>query len=52
MNVKEKEEKKRRDEEAAKSEIKGKIYVKTVWQGNGPAMPPIKSENLFKKQKA
>jgi hypothetical protein len=23
-----------------------------VWQGNGPKMPPIKSENLFKKQKA
>lgn len=26
--------------------------MKAVWQGNGPKMPPVKSENLFKKSKA
>jgi len=26
--------------------------VKAEWKGNGPKMPPIKSENLFKKPKA
>lgn len=42
---------KRKDEEAVKSDVKGKIFVKAVWQGNGPKMPPIKSENLFKNMK-
>lgn len=42
---------KRKEEEAEKSDIRGKVYVKAVWQGNGPKMPPIKSENLFKSSK-
>jgi hypothetical protein len=25
------------------------MYIKAEWKGSGPAMPPIKSENLFNK---
>ena len=32
-------------------DVKGEIYVKAEWKGNGPKMPPLKSENLFKKAK-
>lgn len=52
LTDKEKEDRKKHEDLAAKTDVKGKIYVKTVWQGSGPHMPPIKSENLFKKQKA
>ena len=31
--------------------MNGEIYVKAEWKGNGPKMPPMKSENLFKKAK-
>jgi hypothetical protein len=41
----------RKKEESEKSDIKGVIYVKAVWHGNGPKMPPIKSENLFSNRK-
>ncbi len=34
-----------------KDDIKGQLYVKAEWKGNGPFMPPIKSENQFKKPK-
>ena len=28
------------------------MFVKAEWKGNGPHMPPIKHENLFRKPKA
>ena len=31
--------------------MNGELYVKVEWKGNGPKMPPVKSENLFKKPK-
>ena len=46
-----KEEKEKNDFMANKEEIhdyKGQIFVKAEWKGNGPKLPPIKSENLFK----
>ena len=44
--TKEDEEKKKKD-----SDIKGYIYIKAEWKGNGPKLPPIKSENLLRKHK-
>ena len=32
-------------------DVNGDIFVKCEWKGNGPHMPPIKHENLFKKPK-
>lgn len=29
-------------------DIKGVIYVKSEWKGDGPDMPPMKSENVFR----
>ena len=43
---------KKRVEDAVNTDVKGKIFVKAVWQGNGPKMPPVKSENLFKNSKS
>jgi hypothetical protein len=37
---------------AEKVDIEGEIFVKAEWKNNGPVMPPIKSENLFKKPKS
>lgn len=31
------------------TDIKGEIFIKIEWKGDGPKMPPIRSENLFKK---
>lgn len=31
------------------NDILGEIFIKAEWKGNGPKMPPIRSENLFKK---
>ena len=45
-------QKEEQDEKTARDiDQKGEIYVKAEWKGNGPKMPPIKSENLFKKPK-
>lgn len=41
------EKKKAKEQE----DIKGELYVKVEWKGYGPKMPPVKSENLFKKPK-
>lgn len=43
---------KKKHDDAVKHDINGRVYVKAVWQGHGPKMPPIKSENLFKVSKA
>ena len=32
-------------------DITGEMFIKAEWKNNGPTMPPIKSENLFKKPK-
>ena len=42
-----KEEKKLREKD-----IKGKLYFKAEWKGNGPKMPPSSAENLFTKEKS
>ena len=50
--------KKKQDEEEAKEkqlqegDITGEMFIKAEWKNNGPVMPPIKSENLFKKPKS
>ena len=36
-------------EKRRKTDIAGEMFVKAEWKGNGPMMPPIKSENLFAK---
>ena len=36
-------------EKQDETDIKGEIFVKAQWIGNGPKMPPIRSENLFKR---
>lgn len=49
----EEEKKKTEDKEKLQreSDIKGDIFVKCEWNGGGPKMPPIRSENLFKRAK-
>ena len=32
-------------------DINGLIYLKVEWKGEGPEMPPMRSENLFKSNK-
>ena len=32
-----------------KVDVNGEIFIKAEWKGSGPKMPPIRSENLFKK---
>jgi hypothetical protein len=27
------------------------MYLKVEWKGEGPEMPPMKTENIFKKEK-
>lgn len=39
------------EERLQRDDITGQVYVKAEWKGNGPIMPPVKSENLFKKPK-
>lgn len=41
---------KKEEEEEAKArerDWKGLMYVKTEWKGEGPEMPPLRSENVF-----
>jgi hypothetical protein len=47
------EKQKQQDDEteAKNTDVSGDLYVKAEWKNNGPRMPPIKSENLFKKAK-
>mmetsp|Transcript_36591 Transcript_36591/g.48037 ORF Transcript_36591/g.48037 Transcript_36591/m.48037 type:complete len:268 (+) Transcript_36591:315-1118(+) len=47
----EEEQKKKEAKELLQKEtdIRGEIFIKAEWKGNGPKMPPIRSENLFKK---
>lgn len=33
-------------------DVRGQVYVKAEWKGNGPHMPPVKAENLFKRGQA
>lgn len=45
------EDKKRREQEelrARETDISGLIYVKTEWKGEGPDMPPMRQENVFR----
>ena len=44
------EQKKQEAEEkkAIDNDIKGLIYIKAEWKGEGPEMPPMRSENIFK----
>lgn len=28
------------------------MYIKAEWKGEGPDMPPMRSENIFKQKKA
>jgi hypothetical protein len=44
-------EKKRADKEAEdqrSQDISGVMYVKAEWKGDGPEMPPMRSENVFR----
>lgn len=47
-------EKKIKDNEelARRNDINGVMYLKAEWKGEGPDMPPIRSENMFKQRKA
>ena len=47
------EQKKAMQEDRKKDkDVRGQVYVKAEWKGNGPHMPPVKSENLFKRGQA
>lgn len=49
------EEKKRQeieDQKLRESDVAGVIYVKTEWKGEGPDMPPMRQENVFKQAQA
>jgi len=37
---------------AQENDISGLIYLKTEWKGEGPDMPPMRTENLFKSTQA
>ena len=44
------QQKKERQEQMKKAnDIEGEVFIKAEWKGSGPKMPPIRSENLFKK---
>ena len=43
------DEKDKKETKLQQNDISGSVYVKAEWKNNGPQMPPIKSENLFKK---
>ena len=44
------QQKKERQEQMKKdNDIEGEVFIKAEWKGSGPKMPPIRSENLFKK---
>lgn len=44
------QQKKERQELMKKNnDIEGEVFIKAEWKGSGPKMPPIRSENLFKK---
>ena len=45
----EQEKKAQKDQLREDTDIKGEIFIKIEWKGDGPKMPPIRSENLFKK---
>ncbi len=47
-----KKAKEREEQIKLNGDIKGHLFVKAEWKNNGPYMPPIKSENLFKKPKS
>ena len=34
------------------NDVNGLIYIKAEWKGEGPDMPPIRSENIFKQRRA
>ena len=40
------------EQKAIDADVNGVIYVKAEWKGEGPDMPPMRSENIFKQRKA
>lgn len=50
----EEDQKRLKDQEqrAKDNDINGLIYIKAEWKGEGPEMPPIRSENMFKSSRA
>jgi hypothetical protein len=34
------------------NDINGLLYIKAEWKGEGPDMPPIRSENMFRQRRA
>lgn len=50
------EEEKKKEElleqKANDNDVNGVMYVKAEWKGEGPDMPPMRSENIFKQRKA
>lgn len=36
------------EQKALESDVKGVLYVKAEWKGEGPEMPPMRSENVFR----
>lgn len=36
------------EQKAIDLDVNGVIYVKAEWKGEGPDMPPMRSENIFK----
>lgn len=36
------------EEETRDQDVNGVIYVKTEWKGEGPDMPPMRQENVFR----
>lgn len=37
-----------KNQQAINNDVSGIIYVKAEWKGEGPEMPPMRSENMFK----
>jgi hypothetical protein len=40
------------EQRAIDNDINGVMYLKAEWKGEGPEMPPMRSENIFKQRKA
>jgi hypothetical protein len=40
------------DKKAEDADIKGVVYTKAEWRGNGPKMPPVRSEHFFQQARA
>jgi hypothetical protein len=40
------------EQRAIDNDVNGVMYLKAEWKGEGPDMPPMRSENIFKQRKA